>query len=113
VAPKAIWDGVTARIVEGDHISMAVVELVPDGVVPEHHHEHEQLGLVVEGEVVFRVGDEERALLPGGTWRITSNVPHEVHAGPAGAVVVDVFTPVREDWSAVEADEVTTPRWPR
>lgn len=112
LAPKKIWDGVTARIVEGERMSMAVVELEPGGLVPDHRHRNEQLGLVLEGEVAFRVGDEERTLGPGGTWRILADVRHEVRAGADGAVVVDVFTPVRDDWSALAPDPVTPPRWP-
>ena len=29
-------------------------------------------------------------------------MPHEVHTGPEGAVVIDVFAPVRADWQALE-----------
>lgn len=112
VAPKQVWDGVKARIVDGERISMAVVELEPNGLVPEHHHPHEQLGLVLEGEITFRVGDEERTLARGGSWRIPSDVPHEARAGADGAVVLDIFTPVRDDWSAIAPGPVTPPRWP-
>jgi len=97
-----IWDGVLARTVDGELCSLAVVELGPGAVVAEHRHANEQLGLVLEGSVSFRIGDEERVLGPGGTWRIPSSTPHEVHAGPEGAVVVDVFAPARDDWAALE-----------
>jgi len=42
-----IWEGVLARTVEGEQLSLAVVELDPGSVVREHSHENEQLGLVV------------------------------------------------------------------
>ena len=60
----------------------------------------------------FRVGDEVRDLEPGGTWRIPPNVPHEVHTGPEGAVVIDVFAPVRSDWQALERLDAQPPLWP-
>ena len=110
--PLDIWDGVAARTVEGQLCALAVVELDPNSVVSEHSHDNEQLGLVVRGSVTFRVGDETRDLGPGGTWRIPPNTPHEVHAGPEGAVVVDVFAPAREDWRAIERVDARTPRWP-
>jgi quercetin dioxygenase-like cupin family protein len=110
--PLDIWEGVAARTVEGELCALAVVELDPDGVVSEHSHENEQLGLVVSGTVKFRVADETRDLGPGGTWRIPPNAPHEVHAGPEGAVVVDVFAPAREDWRSIERMDARTPRWP-
>ena len=91
---------------------VAVVELDPSTVVPEHRHENEQLGIVLRGSVTFRVGDEVRDLEAGGTWRIPPNVPHDVHVGPDGAVVIDVFAPVREDWPALERLGPRSPAWP-
>jgi quercetin dioxygenase-like cupin family protein len=112
IAPKQIWDGVVARIIEGERITLAVVELDPDGLVPEHHHANEQLGIVLEGSVTFRVDQETKRLGPGGTWRILGDVPHEVRAGSGGAVVVDVFTPTRADWNSIETGSAQPPRWP-
>ncbi len=89
-----------------------MVELEPSSVVPEHSHEHEQLGIVLNGSVVFRAGEETRELGVGGTWRIPPNLPHEVHAGPDGAVVLDIFAPVRADWQNLERLESHTARWP-
>jgi quercetin dioxygenase-like cupin family protein len=108
---RQIWDGVAARSIHGDRLTVAVVELDPDSVVPEHSHDHEQLGIVLRGSVTFRVGDEARELGAGGTWRIPSNVAHEVHSGPEGAVVVDVFAPARDDWRDRTRLE-RRPRWP-
>jgi quercetin dioxygenase-like cupin family protein len=108
---QQIWDGVAGRSLHGERLTLAVVELEPDSVVPEHRHEHEQLGLVLRGSVTFRVGDETRELPAGGTWRIPPNVPHEVHVGPEGAVVIDVFAPVRDDWRDREVLD-RPPRWP-
>lgn len=110
--PLRIWEGVLARTVDGDRLGLAVVELEPGIVVPEHSHENEQLGIVLRGAVTFRVGSEVRDLGPGGTWRIPPNTPHEVHTGPEGAVVIDVFAPVRADWQELELMDVQTPRWP-
>jgi quercetin dioxygenase-like cupin family protein len=109
---RQIWDGVAARSLDGERLTFAVVELDPGSVVPEHRHEHEQLGMVLRGLMHFRVGDETRDLGPGGTWRIPSNVPHAVTAGPDGAVVIDVFAPVREDWNALEPAAPRPARWP-
>lgn len=68
--------------------------------------------MVLSGSVTFRIGDETRELQAGGTWRIPPNAPHEVHTGPAGAVVLDVFAPVREDWAALERLGIRPPLWP-
>jgi quercetin dioxygenase-like cupin family protein len=109
---QRIWDGVHVRVVHGERITLGVIELDANSVVPEHSHEHEQLGICLAGSLVFRVGDEARELGPGETWSIPGNVPHEVHVGPNGAVVLDVFAPTRDDWR--EAPQVATRdvRWP-
>lgn len=109
---QRIWHGVAARTVHGERISFGIVELDPGAVVPEHQHEQEQLGMVLSGEMQFRIGEERKTLGPGETWTIPSNVPHEVTAGPDGAVVIDVFAPVRSDWAALEPEEPRAPRWP-
>lgn len=88
-----------------------MVELDPGSVVPEHSHDNEQLGIILAGSVEFRVGDETRQLGVGDTWSIPSNTPHEVVTGPEGAVMIDVFAPVREDWKPLEQVD-RTPRWP-
>jgi quercetin dioxygenase-like cupin family protein len=98
-------------------LTVAVVELAPNAIVPEHRHPHEQCGLVIEGEVRFRIGDEERVLGPGGTWRILGDTPHEVVTGPEGAVVIDTFSPRRDDWAdrpAAGSEDAPLPLvWPR
>jgi unsaturated pyranuronate lyase len=112
MSPLRIWDGVASRVVEGERVTLAVIELDPDSLVPEHSHENEQLGVLVAGLLEFRIGGETRRVGPGGTWCIPANVPHEVQTGPEGAVTVEVFAPPRSDWAALERLEVQPPRWP-
>jgi quercetin dioxygenase-like cupin family protein len=108
-----IWgDGVRARRVQGERITLAVVELAPNAVVPEHRHAAEQVGLVIRGQMHFTVDGETRDLGPGGTWRILGDRPHDVVAGPEGAVVIDTFTPVRSDWDDKPVVGTPAPRWP-
>src|ERR1051325_9126857 len=98
VDPHEIWTGVLGRVVQGENVTLAVVELEPNSSVPEHSHENEQLGVLVAGSLTFRIGGEARELTPGGLWRIPSGVPHDAAAGPEGAVVVEAFAPRRADW---------------
>ena len=112
IGPQDIWNGVAVRAVHGERITLGVVELEPNSVVPEHSHENEQLGIVLSGSLTFRVGDESRELGPGGTWCIPANTRHEVTTGPQGAVVLDVFAPTRDDWSAFASQAPRAPRWP-
>jgi quercetin dioxygenase-like cupin family protein len=113
VRPYAIWNGATARVVNGERMTLAAVDLGPNVAVPEHHHENEQLGFVIQGTVTFTIGGETRELRPGDTYAIPSHVPHHVVAGPEGCTVVDVFAPVRSDWEKLERPEPFPPDWPR
>jgi quercetin dioxygenase-like cupin family protein len=109
-----VWgDTVQARVISGANASLALVDLAPDAIVPGHQHVQEQIGMCLEGEITFRIGDEQRTLGPGGTWRIPSNVPHDAVAGSAGAIVIDIFSPTRADWDALPRSEPKAPRWPR
>ena len=108
-----VWgETVQARVIVGRNASLAVVELEPNAVVPEHRHEHEQLGLCIRGSITFTIDGERRELGPGGTWRITSDLPHDAVAGPDGATVVDIFSPVRADWDALPRSAPRPPTWP-
>lgn len=109
-----IWgETVLGRRIQGERITLALLELAPNAVVPEHRHANEQLGMVITGQMHFTVDGETRDLGPGGTWRILGDRPHDVIAGPDGAVVIDVFTPVRSDWDDRAVVEPSpAPRWP-
>jgi quercetin dioxygenase-like cupin family protein len=112
IEPRQLFDGVTGRPVNGERITLAVVELDPGAVVAEHDHANEQLGIVLDGVLTLRVGDEERTLHPGETWCIPANATHSGHAGPQGAVVIDVFSPPRADWESLERLPAQPPRRP-
>jgi len=76
IPPQQVWERILARPVHGERLTLAIVELESGAVVAEHSHDHEQLGIVLRGSLRFRVGEEERELPPGGTWSISSDVPH-------------------------------------
>jgi quercetin dioxygenase-like cupin family protein len=109
----AIWgEAVRARRVQGDRITLAIVELAPNAVVPEHRHDNEQLGICLQGSGTFTIDGETRDIRPGTTWCILGGLPHDLKVGPEGAVVIDVFTPIRDDWDDRATVDGATPRWP-
>jgi quercetin dioxygenase-like cupin family protein len=107
-----IWEGVHGRVVQGERLTMAVVELEPGGVLPEHSHHQEQMGVVLVGSMTFTIGGETRELHPGETYWIPSGVPHSGSVGVEGATVVDVFSPTRVDWDGLPQLPPRRPRWP-
>ena len=74
--PKRVWDGVMARVVSGELITMALVDLEPNKLVPVHQHENEQIGFVIEGSLEFTIAGKTRTLGAGETYVIPSDVPH-------------------------------------
>ena len=109
---QRVWEGIHARMVHGDRMTFGVVELDPGALAAEHAHPHEQHGLILDGSITFRIGDETKELGPGDLYVVPGDVPHEATAGPDGTVLVDVFTPIREEWRAAETVERSEPRWP-
>jgi len=106
-------EGITARAVNGERMTLAVVDLDPGVALPEHRHDNEQLGFILSGSMTMTIGGEKRELVAGDTYAIPSNVPHDALAGEEGATVVDAFAPVRADWQKLEhRDPVPSPRWP-
>jgi quercetin dioxygenase-like cupin family protein len=112
IAPQTLATGYLARAVHGSRLTLAVVEVEPGAEMPEHQHDNEQLGIVLQGTVVFRVGKEARTLRPGGIWRIPPNTAHTVTAAETGAVVLDIFAPARTDWAAIPRNPQRPARWP-
>jgi quercetin dioxygenase-like cupin family protein len=110
--PYAIWKGAVARAVNGERLTVALVDLEPDLLVPEHQHENEQVGFVLRGSVTMTIDGNARELQVGDTYVIPSNVRHSAQTASDGATVVDVFAPIREDWSAAPRLEPTPGMWP-
>lgn len=97
-AQHTIFPGVTIHTAAGQNAMLSLVEFEPHAVVQPHSHPHEQLGMLIEGELTFTIGDEVRTLRPGEMWRIPGGVVHSAVAGPTKVVALDVFQPIREDY---------------
>jgi quercetin dioxygenase-like cupin family protein len=82
----------------GDAAMIDLVDLDPGAVVPVHRHEHEQLGIVLSGEITMTIDGVEHVLGPDHAYQIPGGVEHGAQAGRDGCRVIDVFQPVREDY---------------
>jgi quercetin dioxygenase-like cupin family protein len=90
--------GVSARPLFGDGAMINLVELEPDAVVALHSHPHEQLGVILRGSMKLVVEGSDHVLEEMDAYTLPGGVEHEGIAGPKGALVLDVFQPVREDY---------------
>ena len=93
-----IFPGVNIRTASGEKMMLSVVDLAADSVVEEHSHPHEQVGMVLQGKVIFTIGGESRTLSAGDVFRIPGNVRHKVVVLDEPARAIDIFTPVREEY---------------
>lgn len=93
-----IFPGVAIHTMDGEQMMLSVVEFAPGAVVELHDHPHEQIGLLLEGELTFTIGGETKTLRPGQMWRIPGGVPHKAVAGDQPVKALDVFCPLREDY---------------
>ena len=94
-----LFPGALSGILQGENLMLSFLDLADDCVIPEHSHPHEQAGLILKGKLRFRIATEEREAGPGEAFLIPPNVVHsgEVVEGPVQ--VLDIFSPVREDYA--------------
>ncbi len=94
----AIFPGVHIQTCAADKMMLSVVDLAPHAVVEEHAHPHEQVGMILQGQAIFFIGDERKALQAGDLYRIPGNVRHKVIALDEPVRALDIFHPIREDY---------------
>ena len=90
--------GVTAKPLFGAGAMLNLIEFAPGSVVPLHSHPHEQLGIVLRGMQALVIDGEAHELGPMEGYVVPGRVEHSAYCGPDGALVLDVFQPVREDY---------------
>jgi len=100
VAWEVVGEGVRRKILGYDRELMLVrVEFEKGSVGYAHKHPHRQVTLVESGEFEVQLGSEKRRLRGGDCFFVPPDLEHGVVALEAG-VLVDVFTPAREDFIA-------------
>ena len=95
---RTLAEGITTRIFPGDQAMLSVVRIAPNSEGTPHSHPQEQWGVLLEGELVRIQGGEEAAVNAGDFWCTPGGVEHSVRTGDAGAVVLDVFAPPRDEY---------------
>ena len=95
------FPGISMQALAGANLMINRVVLVPDVVVPEHSHPHEQGGFVLEGLLRLTVAGETWDLGPGDAYVLPGDTLHGATVGPDGCVVLDIFAPPREDYLAL------------
>jgi quercetin dioxygenase-like cupin family protein len=98
-APIEPVPGCRMRTPFGEHLMLSYLEMDAGAEVPMHKHPHEQGGMLLQGTLQLTIGDETRVVQAGAMFLIPPNVMHRAVAVSGPAVVLDVFSPVREDYA--------------
>ena len=81
----SLFPGVDMFTTAGMGMTLSFVEFAPGAEVESHSHPHEQMGMLLEGELTFIIGGER-------------HVEHSAIAGDSQVRALDVFHPIREDY---------------
>ena len=90
--------GIERQMVVGENLMICRFRFAPLLVTPEHTHPHEQMSMVVSGRVRFFIEGAERIALPGDVLHFPPNCLHGATIMDEEVVLIDIFTPVREDF---------------
>ena len=63
--PLIVIPGLEFRPVTTDAVMTNFVTFEPDAVAPDHHHDEQQIAIVLSGELTFTVGAETRVMHAG------------------------------------------------
>ncbi len=88
--------GLRMRSWAGAGLSAVHARLAPNTAMPQHRHVAEQMGIVLEGMMTITCAHRSERVSSGTVYRIASDVPHSVQAGPEGCVIIEMFAPARE-----------------
>jgi len=91
-------EGIERQMVVGERIMTCRFRFAPFLVTPEHAHPHEQMSIVMQGRVRFFVEGEEKIAVPGDVLHFPSNTWHGATMMDEEVVLIDIFTPLREDF---------------
>src|SRR5580700_9695946 len=94
---EVLSETIARKIITGDKAMVAQVFLAKGAVVPEHHHESEQITYILEGALEFELEGRTIVVSAGQVLRIPSNVPHRAVA-LEDTLDLDIFSPIRQDW---------------
>ena len=95
---RQLSEGMETRIFPGERAMLSVVRIEPNAAGQIHSHPEEQWGVLLEGSGTRTHDGVDHQVKAGDFWRSPGGVKHGFRAGPEGAVVLDIFSPPREEY---------------
>ncbi len=97
VRKEVVTEKFWRKLVYGEKVMVAHLGLAKDCLIPLHHHEAEQISMILTGALKFELEGREVMVRAGEVLVIPSNVPHSALA-IEDSTGIDVFSPIRYDW---------------
>ncbi|KKK33592.1 hypothetical protein WQ57_23530 [Mesobacillus campisalis] len=92
-------EGVTRKMLGHGGSQMMVEVTFKEGAIGSmHSHHHEQVSYIIDGSFEFNLAGDIRTVAKGDSIYIPANTLHGVKALEENSVILDVFTPQREDF---------------
>jgi quercetin dioxygenase-like cupin family protein len=101
LARKDVLEGIRVGSVRLEKLMLTHFTFEEGAAVPPHSHPHEQITLLIEGEMEFTFDGETRKIHAGDGCAVPPNVTHSVRA-VTRATAVDCWHPIREDYIVQE-----------
>jgi quercetin dioxygenase-like cupin family protein len=95
---ERIATGIDRQMIWGDRLMVCRLRFDPRVVTAVHSHPHEQITLVERGRVRFSVNGDDRIVSTGEVLYFPSGIAHGATMLDEEVVLIDIFSPVREDF---------------
>ena len=99
-------EGIERQMIWGERLMVCRLRFAPRVVTAVHSHPHEQITLVVAGRVLFTIEGQEREVGAGDVLHFPPGVRHGATMLDDEVVLIDIFSPVREDFLPRTGDDV-------
>lgn len=95
---RQLSDGLETRIFPGENVMISIVRIGAGATGQIHSHPQEQWGVLLEGSGVRIQDGIDHEVAIGDFWQTPGGVSHGFRGGPDGAVVLDIFSPPRDEY---------------
>lgn len=104
VPVEQVAEGIKRQMVVGQNVMVCRFTFDPFVVTDVHSHPHEQMTMVISGKVRFTIDGLTVIAAPGDVMHFPPNNRHGATMLDEEVVLIDIFSPIREDFLSVRTD---------
>lgn len=95
---EQVGEGIERQMIWGNRVMVCRLRFRPHVVTVVHTHPHEQITIVERGRFRFTIAGVERVASAGDVLHFSPQVAHGATMLDEEVVLIDIFSPVREDF---------------